>query len=73
MEHKNRILEELVRIMLNDGNLPKYFLVDTIRKACYVLNRILIPSILDKAPYELLKDKKPNLSYIHVFRCKCFF
>lgn len=46
--------------------------VDAISMECYVLNRILICPILDKTLYELLKGRKPNLSYLHVFRCKCF-
>ena len=28
--------------------------------------------ILKKTPYELWKNKKPNISYFKVFRCKCF-
>ena len=32
----------------------------------------MIRSILKKTPYELLKNKKPNISYFHPFGCKCF-
>lgn len=39
VEQKNRVLEELVRDILNEGNLPKYFWVDAISMVCYVLNR----------------------------------
>ena len=28
--------------------------------------------ILKKTPYELWKNKKPNISYFKVFGCKCF-
>ena len=35
-------------------------------------NVILIRPILNKTPYELLKGRKPNLSHLHVFECKCF-
>ena len=72
VERKNRVLEELARTMLNEGGLPKYFWADAISTACYVLNRILIRPILNKTPYELLKGRKPNLSHLHVFGCKCF-
>ncbi|KAI5415607.1 hypothetical protein KIW84_040865 [Lathyrus oleraceus] len=34
--------------------------------------RILIRHILNKTPYELLKGRKPNVSHLHVFGCKCF-
>src|SRR4051812_45106247 len=72
VERKNRVLEELARTMLNEGSLPKYFWDDAISTACYVLNRILIRPILNKTPYELLKGRKPNISHLHVFGCKCF-
>lgn len=72
MEQKNRVLEELARTMLNEGNLPKYFWADAISTACYILHRILIHPILDKNSYELLNGRKPNLSHLHVFGCKCF-
>ncbi|KAK8585732.1 hypothetical protein V6N13_050704 [Hibiscus sabdariffa] len=32
----------------------------------------MIRPILNKTPYELLKKKKPNISYFHPFGCKCF-
>jgi transposase InsO family protein len=55
VERKSHILEELVRTMLNEGNLPKYLWANAISTACHVLNRILIRHILDKTPYELLR------------------
>ena len=58
--------------MLCEGNLPKYFWAEAVNTACHILNRILIISILKKILYELLNDKKPNISYFHVFDCKCF-
>jgi len=39
---------------------------------CYVLNRVLIRPMLKKTPYELFKGRKPNLSHLKVFGCKCF-
>ena len=58
--------------MLNENNLPKYFLAEAVNTSCYVLNRILLRPILKKTPYELWKNKKPNISYFKVFGCKCF-
>jgi len=37
-----------------------------------LLNRILIRSILKKTPYELYKGRKPNISHLRLFCCKCF-
>jgi len=48
VERKNRSLEELARTLLNENNLPKYFWADEVSIANYVLNRVLIRSILKK-------------------------
>jgi len=37
-----------------------------------VLNRVLIRPILKKNPYKLFKGRKPNISHLKVFGCKCF-
>ena len=42
VERKNRILEEMVRTMLCESNLPRYFWAEAINTACYILNRTLI-------------------------------
>jgi len=72
VERKNRSLEELARTMLNETGLPKYFWVDVVSTTCYVINRVLIRPILKKTPYELFRGRKPNLSHLKVFGCKCF-
>ena len=36
------------------------------------MNRVLIRPSLDKTPYELWKNKKPNISHFKVFGSKCF-
>jgi len=72
VERKNRSLEELARTMLNENSLPKYFWADAVNTACYVLNRVLIRLILKKTPYEFFKGRRPVLSHLKVFGCKCF-
>jgi len=72
VQRKNRSLEELARTMLNENSLPKYCWTDAINTACYVLNRVLIRSILKKTPYELFKGRRPVLSHLKVFGCKFF-
>ena len=58
--------------MLNDTNLPKYCWVEVVNTACYIMNKALIRPVLKKSPYELYKGKKPNISHLHIFGCKCF-
>ncbi|GJT47938.1 retrovirus-related pol polyprotein from transposon TNT 1-94 [Tanacetum coccineum] len=40
--------------------------------ACYTQNRSIIQRHQGKTPYELLHDRKPNLSYLHVFGALCY-
>ena len=60
------------RTMLYENNLLRYFWAEAVNTACYILNRTLIRPILKKTPYELWKDRKPNLDYFHTFGCRCF-
>ncbi|GJV90725.1 putative reverse transcriptase domain-containing protein [Tanacetum coccineum] len=39
---------------------------------CYTQNRSLIRKCHNKTPYELLHDRKPDLSYLHVFGALCY-
>ena len=63
----------MAQTMLYENNLLRYFWAEAVNMACYILNRALIRPILKKTPYELWKDRKPNLDYFHTFGCKCFF
>ena len=72
VERKNRTLQECARTMLCDSNLPKYFWAEALSTACYVLNRVLLRTILKKTSYELFYNKIPKVSYFKVFCCKCF-
>ncbi|WCJ26514.1 Retrovirus-related Pol polyprotein from transposon RE1 [Euphorbia peplus] len=72
VERKNRTLVEIARTMINERRLPKYFWGEAVNTACYVLNRVLIRSILNKTPYELWKGRKPKIGYFRTFGCKCY-
>ena len=58
--------------MLCENGLPKYFWAEAVNTSCYVLNRVLFKKMWNKTPYEIWKDKKPNVLYFRVFRCKYF-
>ena len=72
METKNRSLEELARTMLNQNYLPKYFWANAVNTIFYVLNKVIIRTLLKLTPYEIYKGRKPNISHLMVFGCKCF-
>ncbi|GJX90914.1 retrovirus-related pol polyprotein from transposon TNT 1-94 [Tanacetum coccineum] len=52
--------------------LAKQGLVEAVATACYTQNRFLICKRHNKTSYELLHNKKPNLSYLHVFGALCY-
>ncbi|GJW83660.1 retrovirus-related pol polyprotein from transposon TNT 1-94 [Tanacetum coccineum] len=72
VERKNRTLQEMSRIMLNEQSLPQKFWCNAVDTSTYILNQILIRAILGKTPYELLRGRKPTLDYFRVFGSKCF-
>ena len=67
VERKTMPLEELVKTMLNENDLPKYFWTNAVDTTLYVLNRVLIRPLLKLTPYEIYKGRKPNISHIKVF------
>ena len=62
----------MVRKMLNENGLPKYFWAEAVNTACYLMNMAYIRFILKRTPYELWKGRLPNISYFHAFGYKCF-
>src|SRR4051812_11898351 len=72
VERKNRTLQEMARTMINETNMAKHLWAEAINTTCYIHNRISIRPILNKTPYELWKNKKPNISYFHPFGCICY-
>jgi len=57
--------------MLDEAKLPTYFWAEAVQTACFTQNATLINKH-GNTPYEMVKKKKPNLKYFHVFGCKCF-
>jgi hypothetical protein len=72
VERKNRTLVEMARMMLNEHRIPRRFWADTISTACYISNRIFLRLIMHLTPFELRFGRKPSVSYLRPFGCKCF-
>jgi hypothetical protein len=51
---------------------PRHFWADAISTACYISNRILLRSILHLTPFEIHFGRKPSVSHLRPFGCKCF-
>ena len=71
-ERKNRTLIEMARTMLDEYKTSDRFWAEAINTACHATNRLYLHRLLKKTSYELLINKKPNISYFRVFGCKCF-
>ncbi|GJS68447.1 retrovirus-related pol polyprotein from transposon TNT 1-94 [Tanacetum coccineum] len=62
-ERKNKTLMEAARTMLNGSILSKQFWTEAVRIACYMYNRSIIVKRHDKTPYEIFRERFPDISY----------
>ncbi|GJV05955.1 retrovirus-related pol polyprotein from transposon TNT 1-94 [Tanacetum coccineum] len=58
--------------MLIYTKAPLFLWAEAVATACYTQNRSIIRRRHVKTPYELLHDRKPDLSYLHVFGALCY-
>ncbi|GKA59160.1 integrase, catalytic region, zinc finger, CCHC-type containing protein [Tanacetum coccineum] len=72
VKRRNRTLIEAARTMLIFSKAPLFLWAEAINTACYTQNRSLIRRRYNKTPYELMQDKKPDLSFFHVFGALCY-
>ncbi|GKE68637.1 retrovirus-related pol polyprotein from transposon TNT 1-94 [Tanacetum coccineum] len=71
IERRNRTLVEVAQTMLIYAKAPLFLLAEAVATACYTQNPSIIRRRHGKTPYELLHDRKPDLSYLHVFGALC--
>ncbi|GJU79675.1 retrovirus-related pol polyprotein from transposon TNT 1-94, partial [Tanacetum coccineum] len=71
-KRKIRTLIEAARTMLNGSVLSKHLWTKADRIACYTQNRSIIVKRHDKTPYEIFRERIPDISYFHVFGCLVF-
>ncbi|GJX44324.1 retrovirus-related pol polyprotein from transposon TNT 1-94 [Tanacetum coccineum] len=72
VERRNQTLVEAARTMLIFSKAPLFLWAEAVATTCYTQNRSLIRKHHNKTPYELLHNKKPDLSYLHVFGALCY-
>ncbi|GJS94358.1 retrovirus-related pol polyprotein from transposon TNT 1-94 [Tanacetum coccineum] len=72
VERRNRTLIEAARTMLIYAKAPLFLWAEAVATACYTQNRSMIRHRHGKTPYELLHNKPPDLSYLHVFGALCY-
>ncbi|GJX92697.1 retrovirus-related pol polyprotein from transposon TNT 1-94 [Tanacetum coccineum] len=64
VERRNRTLVEAARTMLIFSKAPMFLWAEAVATACYTEDRSLIHTRHNKTPYELVHDKKPDLTFL---------
>ncbi|GJV26387.1 retrovirus-related pol polyprotein from transposon TNT 1-94 [Tanacetum coccineum] len=72
VERRNRTLVEAARTMMIFSKAPMFLWAEAVATACYTQNRSLIHTRHNKTPYELVHDKKPDLTFFRVFGALCY-
>ncbi|GJW58029.1 retrovirus-related pol polyprotein from transposon TNT 1-94 [Tanacetum coccineum] len=72
VERRNCTLVEDARIMLIVSKAPMFLWTEDVATACYTQNHSLIHNRHNKTPYELVHDKKPDLTFFRVFGALCY-
>ncbi|GJX75867.1 retrovirus-related pol polyprotein from transposon TNT 1-94 [Tanacetum coccineum] len=71
-ERRNRTLVKAAQTILIYAKAPLFLWAEAVTTACYTQNRSIIRRHHGKTPYELLHDRKPDLSYLYVFGALCY-
>jgi hypothetical protein len=58
--------------MLDERRTLRRFWADAISIACYISNQIFLRSILHLTLFEFRFGRKPSVSHLRSFGCKCF-
>nr|GEW19695.1 retrovirus-related Pol polyprotein from transposon TNT 1-94 [Tanacetum cinerariifolium] len=72
VERRNHMLIEAAHTMLIYAQAPLFLWAEVVATACYTQNRSIVRLRYSKTPYELLHDKLPDLSFLHVFGTLCY-
>ncbi|GJS92098.1 integrase, catalytic region, zinc finger, CCHC-type containing protein [Tanacetum coccineum] len=72
VERRKPNLVEAARTMLIFSKAPMFLWAEVVATACYTQNRSLIHTRHDKTPYELVHNKKPDLTFFRVFGALCY-
>nr|GEY37601.1 retrovirus-related Pol polyprotein from transposon TNT 1-94 [Tanacetum cinerariifolium] len=72
VKRRTRTLVKAARTMLIFSRLLEFVWAEAVATACFTQNRSIIHTRYNKTPYELLRGRKPNLEYFHVFGSLCY-
>ena len=72
VERKNRVIQEMARVMLLNKQIPQKFWGEAVNTSCHIGNRIFFRAGTKKTAYEICNGKKPKVKYFRVFGSKCY-
>ncbi|GJV46850.1 retrovirus-related pol polyprotein from transposon TNT 1-94, partial [Tanacetum coccineum] len=72
VERRNHTLVEAAQTMLIYAKALLFLWAKAVAIACYSQNQSIIRRLHGKTPYEILHDKKSDLSYLYVFGALCY-
>ncbi|GJZ12862.1 retrovirus-related pol polyprotein from transposon TNT 1-94, partial [Tanacetum coccineum] len=72
VERRNRTLVEAARTMLIFSRALMFLWAESVATACYTQNQFLIHTRHNKTQYELVHEKKPDLTFLPVFGALCY-
>ncbi|GKD36254.1 retrovirus-related pol polyprotein from transposon TNT 1-94 [Tanacetum coccineum] len=72
VKRRNRTLMEAAKTMLIFSKALMFLSAEAIATSCYTQNRSLIHTRHNKAPYEIVHDKKPDLKFLRVCGALCY-
>nr|GFA03488.1 retrovirus-related Pol polyprotein from transposon TNT 1-94 [Tanacetum cinerariifolium] len=69
---KNDLVAEAARTMLIFSRAQLFLWAEAIATACFTHNRSIIHHRFNKTPYELINNRKIDISFLHVFGALCY-
>ncbi|GJR55852.1 retrovirus-related pol polyprotein from transposon TNT 1-94 [Tanacetum coccineum] len=72
VERRNHTLVEAARTMLIFLKTSEFLWAEVIATTCFTQNRSIVHTQYNKTLYELIRGRKPNVQYFHVFGSLCY-
>jgi hypothetical protein len=72
VERKNRIVQQMVRSMMNEKNIGQTYWVEVIHTTVHVLSKSHLIPHSHKTPYELWYGRPTSIKHFKVFGSKCY-
>nr|GEV95943.1 retrovirus-related Pol polyprotein from transposon TNT 1-94 [Tanacetum cinerariifolium] len=72
VERRNQTLVEAAREMSIFSRAPLFLWAKAIATTCFTQNRSIIHRRFHKKPHDFINDRKPDISFLYVFRALCY-